>query len=162
MRFHRLRAAAEADRAGAAIDSTAAAAVGAGPFLDTPQKAGAGADRTVTRGHDAMGAYSSLRHDRTPGYPPFGYDGGGWFGWMPLTRRRRKLCRHSNCARQRIDETVVLWLSSLVSGLYTLAALWQVLLFFDDTQRDHDARYDSHCREYRRCGRGRSRLCFTA
>lgn len=54
--FNQLCAATVAARAGPAIDSPAAATIGAGHFLDAPQKAGADADRTVARGHDAMGA----------------------------------------------------------------------------------------------------------
>jgi hypothetical protein len=63
MVFNQLCAATVAAGAGTAIEAATATAIGAGQFLDAPQKAGADADRTVTFGHDAKGPYlkSSLR-----------------------------------------------------------------------------------------------------
>jgi hypothetical protein len=75
--FNQLRPATVAAGARAAIESAAAAAFGAGIFFDSPQKAGAGADRTVISGHDAMGTVPEVsavaRRRAIPfsGYTPF-------------------------------------------------------------------------------------------
>ena len=85
MFFNQLRAATVAGRAGAAIDSPAAAALDAGQFFDSPQKTGADADRTVARGHNAMGASleifaaSGRRAIPFSGYTPFAK----WFEARP-------------------------------------------------------------------------------
>lgn len=71
MFLHQLRAPTVAAWAGAAIDSSAAAAIGAGRFLNAPQKAGADADRTVTRGHNAMRALLEVFADNRRRTIPF-------------------------------------------------------------------------------------------